>query len=107
MDGPGAQLSADVRSPLLFQSNPCSHQYHFNPPSFRLFCFFSRFPKRQNGCAAIGQQPAWAHCVEPLFVVPLDSTLPPAQTVVLLACWKSAWSWNCKISFRFVRQQSS
>ena len=32
---------------------------------------------------------------------PLDSTLPPAQTVVLLACWKSAWSWHYKISFCF------
>ena len=73
MDGP--RLCADVRSPLPFQSNPCSHQYHFNPPSVQRFCFFSRFPKRQNGCAAIGQRPARAHCVQPLFVVPLDSTL--------------------------------
>ena len=73
------------------------------PTQRSTFLFFQQIPqttKRLCGdwpAAGAGPLCPAAVCCTPWL------NAPPAQTVVLLACWKSAWSWHYKISFCFVQ----
>lgn len=95
--------STKASSALYFQSKPCSHHYCFSLPSFRHFCFFSRFPNHKTGgCWLAGSRPGLLSqcrvCCSPSF--PLFTPSNASAISLLEICL----SWHYRILLYFVRQ---